>query len=101
MNSSAISRVAGAVSLALAGLAHAGVQVDIGVGLAPPPVYYGPPVEYSNPPPPVYYGPSVVYPYDDWGYGGYGGYGRWYGHNWRNGEPHRGWDRGDHWRGRR
>ena len=45
--------------------AHA--DIHIGVGVLPPPLYYGPPPAYYRPPPPVYYGPGIVYGPGGWG----------------------------------
>ena len=57
-------------AVCLAGAAHAGVSVGIGVAL--PGVYVGPaPVYYAPPPPPprvVYYEPAPVYYYDTYVY---------------------------------
>lgn len=69
-------------------------DVHIGIGLVPPPLYYGPPPVYYSPPPPVYYGPGVVYGEDGWNYGGdyRGDYG-WRGRGWAHDRWHgeRGW----------
>jgi hypothetical protein len=76
--------------------ARAGVHIDVGLGLIPPPLYAGPPPVYYTPPPPVYYGPGVVYGDPDWDYGGDGwraghwDHQRWHGDRWRG---ERGWDR--------
>lgn len=80
----------------LAGSASAGVHIDLGLGLLPPPVYVPPPPVYTAPPPPVYYGPTVVYPNAEWDYGGFGGWGgHWDGDHW----DHEHWDRDWHRRG--
>ncbi len=81
---------------AWASAAHAGVHIDLGLGLLPPPVYVPPPPVYTAPPPPVYYGPTVVYPDPEWDYGGFGGWGgHWDGDHW----DHEHWDRDWHRRG--
>lgn len=98
MNYKAVGLLTVAIAFAQVGVARAGVHIDLGVGLVPPPIYYGPPAAYYSPPPPVYYGPSVVYPDDGWGYGGYGG---WYRHGWDHDHWHHGWGRGGHGRGHR
>jgi hypothetical protein len=85
--------------------AHAGVHIDVGLGLIPPPVYLGPPPRYYSPPPPVYYGPGVVYGDPDWDYGGDGWRaGHWEHRHWHPEHWHgdRGWDgRHDRWHGGR
>ena len=56
-------------ALCLAGAANAGVH--IGIGVAVPGVYVGPPPVYYAPPPPprvVYYQPAPVYYYDPYMY---------------------------------
>ena len=83
--------------------AHA--DIHIGIGLVPPPVYYGPPPAYYSPPPPVYYGPGVVYGQGGWNYGGDDDEdGSWRGRGWAHDRWHgeggwggwRGGDRGWH-----
>ena len=74
--------------------AHA--DVHIGIGVVPPPLYYGPPPVYYTPPPPVYYGPGVVYGERGWNYGGEDD-GRWRGRGWGH-EGDRGWAH-DQWHG--
>lgn len=97
MKCNAVSLMAGMLLLAPVSMV-ARADIHIGIGLVPPPLYYGPPPVYYSPPPPVYYGPGVVYGRGDWDYGGDGWRGRgWGGRGW-------GYDRwhgeGDH-RGRR
>src|SRR6185437_7024713 len=90
------SRLWGTVVLgALALPTQAGVHIDVGLGLLPPPLYAGPPPGYYVAPPPVYYGPGVVYGDPDWDYGGDG----WRAGHWDHWDHHH-W-RGEHWRGER
>ena len=103
MKCNAVRLLARMILLAPVGMtAHAGVHIDVGIGLVPPPLYYGPPPVYYSPPPPVYYGPGVVYGNPAWDYGGYGwGDRRWNHDHWRGDRgwgDHRGWD--DHRDGR-
>ena len=98
MKSNAVSLVTRMLLMAPFSMAaHAGIH--IGIGLVPPPLYYGPPPAYYSPPPPVYYGPGVVYGEGDWDYGGdYGRRGggwahdRWHGdrRGGHDGHGHRG-----------
>ena len=93
----------------LSTVAHADIHIGVGIGLVPPPLYYGPPPVYYSPPPPVYYGPGVVYGEGGWNYNGDDGEDGddgdgWRGRGWAHDRWHggRGW--GDHhgrWRGDR
>ncbi len=69
MNIKRVHLLVGALALMpLSMAAHAGIH--IGIGIVPPPLYFGPPPVYYSPPPPLYYGPGLVYGEGDWDYGG-------------------------------
>ena len=86
-----VNLLVGVVALTpLSMAAHAGIH--IGIGIVPPPLYFGPPPAYYSPPPPVYYGPGIVYGEGDWNYGG-DFVGRWHDRGWAHDRWHgaRGW----------
>ena len=88
MKSNSVNLVARLLLLApFSVAAQADIHIGVGIGLVPPPLYYGPPPAYYSPPPPVYYGPGVVYGEEGWNYGGdYGWRGRGWAHDRWHGE---------------